>query len=441
MSNPSAEAAVKKLARLKGNITCPNCLTTNKLGFSTVCIKFHTFVCNACKSSHQAISHRCKSLTMSSWTHEEVMQLKRKGNNEAIATWLANAPPVGEGGRPKQGDSISIYKQFIVNAYENKKYYQSPSKESVLSLSSSSTLLNSANIVQHKKKSIKIDRNISLKKKIPVSSKTLPPNTTERVNTSNNVPITDLLSLDTNTGQNSKIDHVNGVQRDNENSYNDFFGTTSIPNNGHTHIEKNSNSTDVFDLFNNNGNLKNDMKVPEKKMANATMNINKSFDPFATTSSSATDSNGGVIHGINPMQHVKTSGPCTSIPQQQQIQQNIMMNLMQQQMRAMQMSNGFGNGNYQNQMNLPNNHANMQQQPSSTNMNSNTMFQQKSHYSMASSFQSSPAFSKNNVAYNNNSNRNNKNGQNGLNNSKINMLSNVNGSSHSRSLQNFDPFA
>ena len=46
-----AEAAVKKLARLPGNTICPNCGTQKKFGFSTVCIKYLTFVCNYCKSS------------------------------------------------------------------------------------------------------------------------------------------------------------------------------------------------------------------------------------------------------------------------------------------------------------------------------------------------------------------------------------------------------
>lgn len=53
MSLTPAEQNVRKLARLPGNSKCPNCGTTKKFGFSTVCIKYHTFVCNNCKSSHQ----------------------------------------------------------------------------------------------------------------------------------------------------------------------------------------------------------------------------------------------------------------------------------------------------------------------------------------------------------------------------------------------------
>lgn len=42
--NMEAEAAVKKLARLPSNTICPNCGTQKKFGFSTVCIKYLTFV-------------------------------------------------------------------------------------------------------------------------------------------------------------------------------------------------------------------------------------------------------------------------------------------------------------------------------------------------------------------------------------------------------------
>lgn len=119
----AAEQKVKKLARLPGNVVCANCGTSKQFGHSTVCIKFFTFVCSNCKSSHQAISHRCKSLTMSSWTDAEVAELEAKGNDYARNTWLKNAPPVGSGGRPKEGDHIDVFKRFVVDVYEHKKYY------------------------------------------------------------------------------------------------------------------------------------------------------------------------------------------------------------------------------------------------------------------------------------------------------------------------------
>ncbi|KAG7356549.1 putative GTPase activating protein [Nitzschia inconspicua] len=123
MSLTAAEQKVRKLARLPSNCECANCGTTKKFGFSTVCIKYYTFVCNDCKSSHQAISHRCKSLTMSSWSDAEAAELQQKGNDYARRTWLQNAPPVGAGGRPKEGDPIDVFKRFVVDVYERKRYY------------------------------------------------------------------------------------------------------------------------------------------------------------------------------------------------------------------------------------------------------------------------------------------------------------------------------
>jgi hypothetical protein len=52
-----------------------------------------------------------------------VLQLKANGNDAARATWLARAPPVGQGGRPKEGESLDVFKSFVVDVYERKKYY------------------------------------------------------------------------------------------------------------------------------------------------------------------------------------------------------------------------------------------------------------------------------------------------------------------------------
>lgn len=111
---------------------CPNCGTYNQFGFGNVCVKFKTFVCDLCKSSHQAISHRCKSITMSTWTMEEVQELivqRCGGNHAALQTWLLHAPNCGErydgGRRPKVGDKIEIFKKFIEDCYERQMFKSS----------------------------------------------------------------------------------------------------------------------------------------------------------------------------------------------------------------------------------------------------------------------------------------------------------------------------
>jgi len=129
MPSNTPEAQVKKLSRLPANTVCANCGKKKDFGFSSVCIKYRTFVCDFCKSSHAAVSHRCKSLTMSTWTKEEVDSLKEEnggGNNVCRRTWLGNAPAIGEryngGKRPKEGDQLDIFKAFVIDVYERRKF-------------------------------------------------------------------------------------------------------------------------------------------------------------------------------------------------------------------------------------------------------------------------------------------------------------------------------
>ena len=128
------ELLLKKLRRLESNMRCPNCGTPAQpgIGFGNVCVKFKTFVCDLCKTSHQAISHRVKSFSMSTWTMEEVMELtaeRHGGNQVALHVWLGNAPGFGErypgGFRPKEGDKVETFKQFITDCYERGKFKSS----------------------------------------------------------------------------------------------------------------------------------------------------------------------------------------------------------------------------------------------------------------------------------------------------------------------------
>ncbi|RYH18150.1 hypothetical protein EON65_27555, partial [archaeon] len=99
------------------------------------------------KTSHQAISHRVKSITMSNWTDAEVDELmdQNNGGNDACRhIWLGKAPAIGGrlacrhhhtpthhtpytilhflryagGSRPKEGDRIDIFKKFVMDCYD-----------------------------------------------------------------------------------------------------------------------------------------------------------------------------------------------------------------------------------------------------------------------------------------------------------------------------------
>lgn len=146
----SHEKELDQLRRDAENKVCPNCLKEDKMGFDAVCWAFKTFVCSTCKSSHQAFSHRCKSVRMSNWTRAEVDALKPDngggrlawrrmplprflsialapcprgpGNAACRAKWLGNLESRG-GRRPRPGDEEKIFKQFIDQAYNNRAFF------------------------------------------------------------------------------------------------------------------------------------------------------------------------------------------------------------------------------------------------------------------------------------------------------------------------------
>mmetsp|Transcript_58684 Transcript_58684/g.136488 ORF Transcript_58684/g.136488 Transcript_58684/m.136488 type:complete len:425 (-) Transcript_58684:124-1398(-) len=126
MAPPAGDAAEKELQRLRRlpeNRICPNCSKKDTLfGFSAVCVPFRTFVCSDCKSAHQAFSHRCKSVSMSNWTMDEVLALDERnggGNRVAVERFLSGVP---EGMRPRHDSSQDVLKQFINRAYNERAW-------------------------------------------------------------------------------------------------------------------------------------------------------------------------------------------------------------------------------------------------------------------------------------------------------------------------------
>lgn len=369
MSDPKAEAAVKKLARLLSNTICPNCGTRNKYGFSTVCIKFHTFVCNQCKSSHQAVSHRCKSLTMSSWTMEEVEELKRKGNDYARKTWMGRAPTEGQGGRPKEGDSLAVFKQFVVNAYEYKKYYQEYDESQ--SYPQPQTQLERKEIPTKKTVS-KVRTELRTERKVKEKSKVRkPPQPTP-------VPTVDLLSFGTQT------ETVSSTNDSNISSFDSFAHFDAQK----PTVEKQSTAvngdTAALDLFAISSHLDSstDNFAPKTKQSVATSS-NVSFDPFSSTSFETPNSSNNPSFSKPTKQIMKSNGmsnmnptfnssnSAMSRPMQTFTQQQQMM-MMQQQMMNMSM-----NGNMNMNMNMNNagantNPMNMNKNIFMNNMSANT---------------------------------------------------------------------
>jgi len=118
----NAEAELQRLRKLPSNKVCPNCGKEDSLGFQAVCVPFRSFVCSDCKSAHQSFSHRCKSVSMSNWTMDEVCMLNERNGGNAICskTWLSGVP---SGQFPPKGNQDAI-KKFVQQAYIDCRWKQ-----------------------------------------------------------------------------------------------------------------------------------------------------------------------------------------------------------------------------------------------------------------------------------------------------------------------------
>jgi hypothetical protein len=127
MGDAAATALLQQLRKLPANRVCVNCDAETKLGFGSVCSKYNTFVCDLCKTSHQAFSHRCKSVTMSHFSMDEVELIREEnggGNVAAKARWLANISREElDAIKPRANDPVDKYKRFVQLVYEDKKYF------------------------------------------------------------------------------------------------------------------------------------------------------------------------------------------------------------------------------------------------------------------------------------------------------------------------------
>jgi len=127
MGRSEAESLLDKVRKEPGNRECVNCKIQSRLGFGAVCVKFKTFVCNNCKSSHQAFSHRVKSVSMSEWTLDEVKTLESRngGGNEACRARFFSFWTDEDAARflPLEGDKLDKFKRLVQMVYEEKRFF------------------------------------------------------------------------------------------------------------------------------------------------------------------------------------------------------------------------------------------------------------------------------------------------------------------------------
>jgi hypothetical protein len=111
---------LRSLASLPPNKTCMNC---KEKGPVWICLNFDTFVCTTCSGIHREFNHRIKSISMATFTPEEIKRLQESNANEYarkvwLGKWSSSEFPV-----PEAGDRNRI-KEFIKLCYQDKKWYK-----------------------------------------------------------------------------------------------------------------------------------------------------------------------------------------------------------------------------------------------------------------------------------------------------------------------------
>ncbi|XP_020108923.1 probable ADP-ribosylation factor GTPase-activating protein AGD14 isoform X3 [Ananas comosus] len=111
------EKIIRGLLKLPPNRKCINC---NSSGPQYVCTSFWTFICLTCSGVHREFSHRVKSVSLSTFTNQEVEALQRGGNQRAREIFLKDWD--SQQMRLPDSSKIDKLREFIKNVYVDKKY-------------------------------------------------------------------------------------------------------------------------------------------------------------------------------------------------------------------------------------------------------------------------------------------------------------------------------
>lgn len=124
---------LRELISLNGNKYCLDC---NQRGPTYVNTTIGSFVCSKCSGMLRGLTppHRVKSISMATFTPEELEFIKARGNDYCRRVWLG----LYEGESVNFTDEQSV-KDFMSDKYEKKRYYlDSPLNNPVVNGSSSS---------------------------------------------------------------------------------------------------------------------------------------------------------------------------------------------------------------------------------------------------------------------------------------------------------------
>ncbi|XP_075992624.1 arf GTPase activating protein drongo [Anticarsia gemmatalis] len=124
---------LRELISLNGNKYCLDC---NQRGPTYVNTTIGSFVCSKCSGMLRGLTppHRVKSISMATFTPEEIEFIKARGNDYCRRVWLG----LYEGESVNFTDEQSV-KDFMSDKYEKKRYYLDSQLNSVASVNGNYT--------------------------------------------------------------------------------------------------------------------------------------------------------------------------------------------------------------------------------------------------------------------------------------------------------------
>ncbi|MBA0615278.1 hypothetical protein Godav_015433 [Gossypium davidsonii] len=111
------EKIVRNLMKLPSNRRCINC---NSQGPQYVCTNFSTFVCATCSGIHREFSHRVKSVSMATFTAEDVAALRECGNEHAKEVYFRQWDSQHQS--LPDNRNVEGLRKFIKHVYVDRRY-------------------------------------------------------------------------------------------------------------------------------------------------------------------------------------------------------------------------------------------------------------------------------------------------------------------------------
>ncbi|XP_071483096.1 uncharacterized protein [Diadema antillarum] len=120
---------LREMVSKENNKTCFEC---NQRGPTYVDMTIGSFVCTSCSGILRGINppHRVKSISMASYTSQEIEFLQKNGNEVCRTIWLGLYDSKSQPGPDSKEDGK--VRDYLVQKYEKKRWYVEPSQAAVL---------------------------------------------------------------------------------------------------------------------------------------------------------------------------------------------------------------------------------------------------------------------------------------------------------------------